>query len=541
VAEPGGTDPPARTGADIEIGRSRVAAGIARWAPVAVGLVLAYLVLLWVDAGPRGHLVTGDTNVLIAGTRKAVDCIDRGIWRSCDRAGPGGGTVAPFPLLQYLPAYVMVKLGMSDPAILRVLGRINLVAFGTTMLLAVVALRAGASDVRRWLGALAVAALLGSSATYQATSGFGEMLAACAVLAAVTAAAWRRPLLAAPAVAVACLGKETLFPFLVVLAVLVARRAGERLPPRRLLVSIGAGALVGVAVSALFNEFRYGTIRNGAYLDPLGRTPGLVRKLEFAAGGWFSPSAGIAFFWPGATILLLGVAVLGLVALAARRPWRRWLPPLLSVGVAVAMVGGLALWYAPFGWLAYGPRLAVPLLPAIVVVALSTGAPLVARGIQAVFGRRVRPVAGAVPARGVRVVPLAVAALLFAAAGWPQYGAPWSWRASIEELIAKDPHCPGIMQVRIDVDRAAYFRCISDVMWRLHPATLDDAALRGEGSVAAGRAMAAAASFALVAAALAAIATGPRGSADLAEPDRRTVGSGRRRKGATEPFDVERE
>jgi hypothetical protein len=548
--------------------------GLARWAIVAIGLILAYLVLLWVDGAPRGHLSTGDTNVLVAGARKAADCIHLDIWRSCDARDPGGGTVAPFPLLQYLPVLAMIKLHLPDVAILRVLARINVSPFGTTMLLALVALRADRSSLRRWLAPLAVAAVLASSAVYQATSGFGEMLAATAALAAITAAAWRRPLLVAPAVAVACLGKETLFPFVVALCVLIARRGAERLPPWRTVLSIGLGALAGVAVNVLFNQFRYGTYRNGAYLMPKSRTPGLWRKVEYAAGGWFSPSAGIAWFWPIATGLLLTVLVLSLVALVRRRPWHRWLPPLLAVGVAVAMVAGLAFWYSPFGWLSYGPRLAVPILPAAVVVATSTGAPLLGRAIRTVFARRHRPDRPDRPAGGARIVPIVLAALLLAAMGWPQYGVPWNWQWPLRELSTKDSVCPGIMHAPIEQDKALYYRCVSDVMWRLHPATLDDAASRGVGPVAAARVTAAAATLALAAGGLAAVAsigsrqrdrkrrcelgrevetqraspatvgvTGvtPPESADLAEPDGGAVGGGGGGEGAAEAVDVERQ
>jgi hypothetical protein len=391
-----------------------------------------------------------------------------------------------------------------------VLGRLNFLAFAGVLVLCVVALSARRGRDASW-GLVALVAVLGSSATYQATAGFGEMLGAFALLAAVAACAHRRPLLIVVAVAIAALGKETLAPFVALLGLLAARRDEEFLPPARVLVALGVGTFLGLSATAAFNVFRFDSLRNVFYLDPAFRTPGLGRQLNYALAGWFSPAAGIAWFWPTATLLGALAAALAVFAAAQRRPWRVWLPTLGALAVLIAFVGGLALWFAPFGWISYGPRLAVPILPAALVALLLTGAPMLSTATRRVLRS-----------------PVAIigAALVVAALGWAQYGAPWSYWPAVQQLIAADTSCPVMTQFSLQNDPDTYFRCTTHVMWRLHSTTLDDAALRGDVAATAGRLLAAGATVALTAAALGGLVGPPR---------RRPGGDGLRRETVTAP------
>jgi len=82
-----------------------------------------------------------------------------------------------------------------------------------------------------------------------AKSAFGEMLAACMVLAAVLAGLSRRPIPIAILGFLAALGKETMPPFLLIL-ILIAAHDGVRgwRPERRILVAASAGIGCAVAV-----------------------------------------------------------------------------------------------------------------------------------------------------------------------------------------------------------------------------------------------------------------------------------------------------
>jgi hypothetical protein len=422
-------------------------------------LAAAYVALVVINAAPLGNIHTGDTDNLVAGTHQAIHCVRDGDFSGCGLIpGADYSTVFPYPLLQYGPSAVLVAVGLDDAHVVKGLARLSSVAFVACLALAMWCLRGHPGRA-----ALAVAAIIGSSATYQATAGFGEMLAASAVLAAAVAAWSQRPALTVATVALACCGKETLAPFVLVLCLVAARREGDGLlPARRQLVSISLGVGLGVALSAAFNLFRFGTVRNVMYLDPLLHTPGIERKLEWWAAVWVSPAAGVAFFWPLATALLAAVAIMAIRRAGRRAPWRSWLPPLAVVVVVVAFSAGLALWLTPFGWIAYGPRLAVPILPAAVVVALLTAGDAVVAVLRRV-GHSPLVTAG-----------LVVAAVLIA---WPQFAAPWRHERVVGEILEPDATCP--VAPIVQEDQAGYYRCTSNQTWRLHPFVFDDAATGG--------------------------------------------------------------
>jgi hypothetical protein len=439
------------------------------WVVGAVLLLAVYAALLWWDAASLGNVHTGDTDNLVAGARLAADCIHTGQWTGCGKVPDIDYTlVFPYPLLQYIPAIVLVRLDLADPRIVELLARLNLVAFVATVGMAAFALRRD-----RRLAGLAVAAVLASSATYQATAGFSEMLSAATVLAAVVAARERRVLLIGPAFALAAVGKETLPPFLLLLGLVAARTDDDGwLPPIRLLGPMVGGIVAGGLASIAFNIFRFDSPRNLLYLDPLLRTPGTGRKAGFLIAQWLSPSAGIAWFWPLATLILCGVLAVAVRRFVAdRRAVRSWGPPLVVVGTVVGFTAGLTFWFTPFGWIAYGPRLAVPILPAGVVLGLSVAGDDLLAALS-----HLRPVA---------VRALLVVAVV--AACWPQTGAPWRHGEAVQELIAGDDECPGLIEYPIQQDVSLYYRCTTHLMWRLHPALLDDVATGGGAPAYAGR------------------------------------------------------
>jgi hypothetical protein len=450
-------------------------------ARVAGVLILGYLVLVMVNAASVGNLHTGDTDVLVQGARQALQCLGRGKLVGCGHASGSPLTaVAPYPLLQYLPAMALLKLGLSNNQVIHALGSVNLAALAATLI--VVAVR-----WRRWVWApVLVLALLGSSLTYQSTSGFGEMLAAFFGLLALSAVLWRRSALIVVAMALATTGKETLFPFLLLLGLLAGRREEDGpLPPRRVCIPIVAGIVLGEILNLGFNEFRFGTYKNLTYLEPIFRTPGLERKANFLAALWAAPSAGALWYWTLAVVLVAGVAVTTLVRLARHpREVSVWLPPVLAVGTLIAFTAGLTDWYTPFGWIAYGPRLLVPLFPGALLVILYTGGPLLIVPLRRLL---------------LRVPGTVLVAAIVVIGGWAQFGAPWSWLPAVLRLNTATGGCPALTQVIIQKGEGLYYHCTQIVMWRIHPIVLKAAAVDGGGYALAGRVLLSLASLLLVA------------------------------------------
>jgi hypothetical protein len=182
-------------------------------------------------------------------------------------------------------------------------------------------------------------------------------------------------------------------------------------------------------------------------------------------------------------VLLAGFVAALVVLTRNARDLRAWVPGVAVFGTVFVFTVGLAAWVSPFGWLAYGPRLAVPLLPGATVAMLWAAGPGIARLVRPVL----RPVVGTV----------ALCALVVLA-GWAQFGAPWSYRESVTDLLAPNGSCLSITQVVLQDDAARYYECTSRAMWRVHPWTLASAFGDGGRTALVGRMLLGAASVLLV-------------------------------------------
>jgi hypothetical protein len=415
-----------------------------------MGLIVLFLVAIAVDARRFTNTNTGDTNNLATGSRVLIECIRSGDFVGCGRYdGSIQTAVFPYPLLQYVPATVFAWLGWSDAEMLSGLRWLSYCS-----LLGILALFLLAFREQPRLIYLSWAVLIGSSLLYLANAAFGEALASLAVLAAVVAAAGKRPVLVAALASVACLGKETLAPFVILLCLLCARELPERLlPSARLLWPIIGGSAFGVMLSGAFNVLRFGGPRNALYLGDEFRTAGVGRQIEWFVALWLSPAGGVAWFWPAFTLVMIASAVV-----AVRRSRLR--DKLLDAAPALALVawvGGLSLWFAPFGWITFGPRLAVPLLPALLFTVLWRN------------GEQILRLLGATNARAsITVAAVSIASI-------PMYGSPWRWWNAVQDLITPgSATCPPMTGLSIQDDADEYYRCTSATMWRRRPQILDD-------------------------------------------------------------------
>ena len=455
-----------------------------RWAvAITAVLVLAYIELLWINAFPWGHLHTGDTNHLVKGARTALDCIGDGVWIGCGNVdgNPNSG-VFHYSMLQYIPAALFLALGASEAATLELLARISVVAFAGCFLLMWYALRQ-----QPRLAALGCLALLGSAATYHATSSFSEMLAGALFLAAIVAAGTRRPILILLVFWAATLGKETFPPFLLMFGVLAGRDDEDGLlPPFRILLPIIGGVGLGVASFTAFNYFRFTSPWNLTSIQPEFRTPTWGLRFEFLAGQWFSPAAGIVWFWPIAAVLLFAALVITCRRLASgHRLLLTWLPLTALVVGLVGFTAGLSMWFAPFGWIAYGPCLAAPVLPAALLLAIKLAGPEFSRLVTAA-GRNL-------------VVVLAIW-LATTVAIWPQLGNPWVWRTGVGSLMTPFADCDDSVSI-YEGDR--YYNCVTTTMWRTSPWVVGDVARSRDNGATRGRLVGSLAATALLTIALA--------------------------------------
>ena len=254
------------------------------------------------------------------------------------------------------------------------------------------------------------------------------------------------------------------------------------------MVALGSGVACALGNMAALNEFRYGSLLNSVYFQEFNRTPGVLRKLDYFFGLWLSPSSGIVAFWPVATILLTISTVV-----FARRFYLRsdseisWIPLCLTLVAGFGFIAVLSAWYAPFGWVTYGPRLAAPILPAFVVLACSKAEPEISA--MAAWTARFRS------------IPV-ILAVLAGIAVLPQVSAPWSYEASMTSLMAADNTCP-IMSESSLSDPVRYYSCSHQYMWRVQPSALFNAMQWSSSVGAFGQILGAVSASLLVCAALA--------------------------------------
>ena len=433
---------------------SRASAGTYEKRAAVVLVAAVLLVDTWVALAHP--LLGGDTAHLVVGAQKVVDCVHHGVFTHCDtwvgdRSVAKSG-VGPWPLLQYIPAVVMRWLGLSHDGTLRVLVVGNALALWALFGLVWITLRR--TGAAAWVPPLIVA-LLASPLLWYGTAAFGEPLAAAIVVGAIAAVLLRgRPVLVGALIALAGTTKETNPAFVVALAVVcvlahAATGPGDRAGSRRLLVAVVVGTIAGAAANAAFNIFRFGTVRNTIYLRSFDRAPNAAVVTRAFLGQWVAPNSGLLWFWPCA-LAIVGLTVTGAVW-TLRRGGRSWatVAPVLVAVLLVVDVLALATWYSPFGWIAWGPRLVLPLLPAMLLISC------VFAGDRATY----------VLHRFMAGPWLWPAAVVVAAIGLPQAVVLFHARAT-SQFFGPDPHCVG---AHITQNPSRYYRCFDFTAWQKRP------------------------------------------------------------------------
>jgi hypothetical protein len=411
-------------------------------------------------------LLVGDSHGVVIGSRHIVDCLRHGQFTWCDRrpdgliGGPGPtgfrqGAVGQFALLQYLLAVPLRALGLGEMPALRALILIDFGALLVALALVWRLTRRLGEDLAVW-GPVLVLTLVVSPLLWYSTVPFAEMLAVALMLGVVAGVigGWP-PVVLGLLVALACVSKETNPLFVVALGGLAflarpaAERTRERLP--RAAGPVLIGALVGALSNVAFNVFRYGSPNNLTYPYPPYGPPGLSMESRTFAALLVSPNGGLLWFWPAA------VGVLTIAACAWPQPRRaggwRSVVPWAVLGVLAAELAGLALWYSPFGWIGWGPRLTLPLVPPLLVLAVAFAGN---RG-AGLLGRLLR-------GRGIWA-----AGAVLTVAGWTQL-------AFLDPLpTLRRFFLPGGSCVHrpIEVDPGSYYRCLQHLAWRRRPVLLD--------------------------------------------------------------------
>ena len=392
--------------------------------------------------------VTVDTYNLLDGTAVATECISRGVWWAC------GADVSAFAMLQYVPAFLFHAIGMSYTGARDGLVALNdLACLGVLVLVVVVTSRRAGSAV----AACCAAVLLASPFLWYSNAGFGEPLAALAVTGVVAGMLLRWPAaVTGIATFFACVSKETAVPLLlglVVAAWLIRRRDGGLRATE--VVAIAAGGFAGVAVNLAFNVFRYGHGGNDIYLEPAYRV-GPRMAAENLVALVTSPTAGLLVMWPAFVLLFAAGS-----AYTLRR--RSWTEP--GIAIIAVFAGAMlipAAWYSPFGAVAWGPRLLLPWLPAVIVLFVAAYPADFRRAVDSVLAKR-RLFAAVALVVVVTGLPQILATVDSSRHKHDYPGLAGDPREIALRPYALDATCPEVPD--IEGDRAYFFRCFRRSVW----------------------------------------------------------------------------
>jgi hypothetical protein len=412
----------------------------ARWVSLGAGFVaLMWGIYLYRTAF---SITTSDTVALLAGARVAWVCIESG-------SAPCAG-VTQFPLAHHLLVLPGVARGWSDIDIARLLSLVSV--FSVAAMVYLCARIGGVVAGGRGAVLAGAVALSGPWIFYTGTT-WGEPLAAALLLLPVAVMVlWRaNPLVLALTALAASTTKEVAGLTVILLVVALVVREYSVRSRRWCIVRIsamGLGVIAAVVLNSALNLFRYGSVQNEVYLTLVPRPPIFWFVPKTFGALWLSPSGGVLPYWPLAVAVLLVVVALvigGLKAPSRAAKIACW----LVVTAVVLNTLLLADFAAPFGWVAWGPRLALPwVLPVFVA-----GAFIERRRMQ-------RWVAFVYRHLGLSVVVIAagvVAGVLLNAAA----RLTMSWLAFWVPR-PEDPYCPRIMFMS---EPASYFRCVESMVW----------------------------------------------------------------------------
>jgi hypothetical protein len=329
----------------------------------------------------RIHL-SGDDQALLYGLKTALGCLSDTPLKIPCNAG-----VLHFPIFQYLIGAPFKLAGFSDPSIKEIFG---LMSVAWSLIAAATFWRAGVILSGKPGGHLGMLVLLSGYLLVYMTATFNEAasFALFALLVLSVIDHWR--IFYVCGIAFACtITKEVAFPFVLYFMFLsfyarelrvevtttFFKRTFKFLAEYKYAIS---SVIAGVTINLAFNYFRFGSIENLHNFDPALFTPwAYVPSILLYL--FISPAAGLIFTWLSLCVLL----VVPMIFLMRDRT-EIFIISFTIIGLIVANIG-LARWYSPFGWMAWGPRLTLPFLGAIGILGVYLVAPKIITYFQSAY------------------------------------------------------------------------------------------------------------------------------------------------------------
>lgn len=408
---------------------------------VSTWIVFVYVLIVAIIDVPR---FAGDSIAMTQSAQSLINCARQGQFLGCPGANQYG-------VLQNIPTLFMIWKGMSLEGSVTVLGFLNVAAF---ILLVTICWRSFEGRFRN----LALMVIFAGPLVGYVSSTFGEMLQTLVFVGFGLALVYRRPGWTLICGVLAAGTRETAFIPLALIAIGIAIFHGSEIERacRKTLVLSFAAISTGVLSITAFNYWKFGTWKNLGNLNKMYVTPGLSRKADSFVAIWFSPGGGVAPFWLFGS--LASLLVIFFVVVRDRGRDRR-IALMLGAGLGFN-TATLAMWFAPFGWVAWGPRLMIPLVALVSLVCLK------------VFDTLIKDALHNLRWRTSFSLFIGVSCATSAAASIGYMRDP----VVMDSFFVPDKVCNKI--AIIQEDRPFYFMCLHHGAWKLDP-SLWGVGLRG--------------------------------------------------------------
>ena len=314
--------------------------------------IKALLVLLSCSLGffyfKQLPILSGDTVALSQSAGSLVTCLENGQFRGC--AGTN-----QFGLPQHIPAMFLAWKGLDDTSIVFVLSCLNVLAL---VVLSRMIYKSVAISVitKTFIG---ITLFIGPIIAYGPYS-FGESISTLAYVGLAVSIFDKKYIQIFFFMVLAVTSRETAFVSIALLtgAILAFDSKKSRREMREMSSVIYGSMLFSIICLLIFNIWKFNTWKNLPHMDPVLRTPGLKLKIESAIGIFLSPNGGLVPYWFLGAVAALGIPLWGLIN--RHLSTRKRFGFLLLISGFLAQVAILSSWYAPYGWVAWGPRLIAP-------------------------------------------------------------------------------------------------------------------------------------------------------------------------------------
>jgi len=294
-------------------------------------------------------IISGDTIAVYSNAQSLVSCFDNSIWMNCPNTNQ-------FGLIQTLPAFFFIKKGVNLDLFLVFASLLNILLL--LVLLLVILYLFKNNILVKFL--LPVSLFISATVPYAAyTFDQGIQVAIFSFLAISIYRGLRY--LGFTSAVLASLTRETSILILMLIFIsyyLLFRYdldSREKIEKYLTLKWTLLGAILGTSLSFLFNIWKFGSPVNTFYADRDLFTLDPIVILSNFLGLFLSPNGGVFLF---CFVFMLLIIVLASIFKTFTLGKKLFFLTQISAVIFTAIM--LSLWFAPFGWVAWGPRLFLP-------------------------------------------------------------------------------------------------------------------------------------------------------------------------------------